>query len=895
MAQADPQTGQLRRVNDKMCAITGYSRVELLGKRFSEFTHPDDRQKDWEAFQRVMRGEASDYHLDKRYICKDGRLAWVHVSVTVMRNEAGQPIHSMAAIEDITDRKRVELQLNRINESLLGLTYDSEKNINTLTALCGELLTGDCALYSKLEGSKLCVKGHWQAPPDMPLEDNAQGHICTDVIQGSKLGPTVIRHLQETPYAQTDPNVRPAGLHTYVGHPVTFGGVTIGSLCAVFTRDMEPTEDELRILGILAAAIGQEEERRQAQDSVRASQQLVEGVLNAIPVRVFWKDKNLAYLGCNENFARDAGFTNPSDLIGKEDSQMSWRDQAELYRSDDLEVINTNRAKLNIEEPQTLPDGKMSILLTSKLPLRDAAGNCIGVLGTHVDITDRKQAEDAHARLATAVEQAAESIVITDTRGKILYVNPAFEKVTGYTAAEAQGQNPRILKSGLQDAEFYRRMWNVLRQGEVWSGHFSNQRKDGTCFEEEATISPIRDTRGNIINYVAVKRDVTREKQLESQFRQSQKMEAFGQLAGGVAHDFNNILGIIMMQAGLLRTLAPDLPEVTNMATDISRAAERGANLTRQLLLFSRRQTLQPRDLDANEIVTSITKMLRRIVGEDVRMQLKFAAHPAWVHADAGMLDQVLMNLTVNSRDAMPEGGDLLIETSIVDLDEFAAQQSPRARPGAFVCLSVSDTGGGIPAHILPRIFEPFFTTKEVGKGTGLGLATVFGIVQQHDGWVDVYSEPGLGTTFRVYLPRLTRDVDPKALAPEEQPLSSGNETILLVEDESELRSVVVRSLSKLGYRVLEAANGREALDLWERHASEIRLLLTDMVMPGGMNGKELAKQLQQANPALKFIYASGYSVEVAGKDLELHDGVNFLAKPFVMHKLAEILRNQLA
>jgi PAS domain S-box-containing protein len=434
---------------------------------------------------------------------------------------------------------------------------------------------------------------------------------------------------------------------------------------------------------------------------------------------VFWKDKNLVYLGCNTVFARDAGFAGPKDMIGKNDNQMVWREQAEAYRRDDRQVIESGRSKLLIEESQTTPAGKTITLLSSKLPLRDARGEIIGMLGTYLDITERKQAEASRDRLATAVEQASETIVITDTKGTILYANPAFEKTSGYTRAEALGQNPRVLKSGKQDAEFYRQMWAVLQRGEVWNGHFINRRKDGTLYEEEANISPVRDAAGKIINYVAVKRDVTHEVQLETQFRQAQKMEVIGQLAGGVAHDFNNILAVIQMQASLLKSDGLST-EQTELADGITESVQRAVALTRQLLLFSRREVFQPRDLELNETIAATTKMLKRMLGETIEMQLKLAAQPLFLHADAGMLDQVLMNLCVNARDAMPGGGHLLIETAGVELDELAVGQSVQARAGSFVRLSVSDNGGGIPPEILPQIFEPFFTTKPVGKGTGL-------------------------------------------------------------------------------------------------------------------------------------------------------------------------------
>ena len=508
------------------------------------------------------------------------------------------------------------------------------------------------------------------------------------------------------------------------------------------------------------------------------------------------------------------------------------------------------------------------------------------------DVTARQLAEESHARLATAVEQAAESIVITDTQGTILYVNPAFEKISGYTRAEALGQNPRILKSGKHDAEFYRQMWAALARGETWHGHIINQRKNGALFEEDVTLSPVRDAAGKVVNYVAVKRDVTHELQLQAQYLQSQKMEAFGQLAGGVAHDFNNMLAVIMMQADLLKTDGNLTPTQSEIARDIGMAAERAANLTRQLLLFSRKQTVMLRDLDLNESVNNTAKMLRRTLGEDIQLQFKFVMQSLFIHADAGMMDQVLLNLAVNARDAMPKGGQLAIETSAVDFDESVAAHSAQARPGSFVCLSVSDTGSGIPAEILPNIFEPFFTTKEVGKGTGLGLATVFGIVQQHHGWINVYSEVGRGTTFRIYLPRLTGKSGLDSEEPDIKTLRRGNETILLVEDEAPLRLSIQNSLSQLGYRVLEAVNGAGALEIWKQHHDEIHLLLTDLVMPGGMNGKEVADWLLAENPKLKVIYTSGYSAAIQVEDLLLEEGVNFLTKPFAAHHLAQTVRN---
>jgi PAS domain S-box-containing protein len=581
------------------------------------------------------------------------------------------------------------------------------------------------------------------------------------------------------------------------------------------------------------------------------------------------------------------------EVLGKTDFDIYPPEQAAAFHADDQQVLD-GQPVFNREETLTRPDGSVLWLLTSKVPLFDATGKVTGLAGFGLDITKRKQTEETIIRLAMAVEQAAETIVITNADGTIVYVNPAFEKATGYTRAEALGQNPRILKSGKQDPEFYRRMWEVLKRGEAWRGHMINKRKDGTLYEEEATISPVRDATGEIVNYVAAKRDVTREVQLDAQLRQSQKMEAIGQLAGGVAHDFNNILAIIQMQAGLLKNGGNLSAAQLEMAEEIGNTVDRAAALTRQLLLFSRQEIIQPQDVDLNISIADMTKILRRSLGETIQVQLKLTAQPMFIHADAGMINQVLLNLAVNARDAMLNGGHLVIETSGVEFDELSVAQSPSARLGSFVCLSVGDTGCGIPPDILPKIFEPFFTTKGVGKGTGLGLATVFGIAQQHKGWVNVYSEVGHGTTFKIYLPRLVGMSDKKIAQKMLATVPAGKEAILLVEDETVLRNSFQKALASLGYHILEAPTGVKALEVWREHRDEIHLLLTDLVMPDGMTGKELAQWLLGENPKLKVIYMSGYSAELADHDLSLQEGINFLAKPFQMQRLAQAVRQKL-
>ena len=442
---------------------------------------------------------------------------------------------------------------------------------------------------------------------------------------------------------------------------------------------------------------------------------------------------------------------------------------------------------------------------------------------------------------------------------------------------------------------FTARMWAVLKRGETWHGHFINKRKDGAFYEEEATISPMRDAAGTIVNFVAVKHDVTQEVQLEAQFRQSQKMEAIGQLAGGVAHDFNNILAIIQMEADLLQTDESLSAAQFDAARGIAGAVGRAAVLTRQLLLFSRKHTLQLCDLELNESINEMTKMLRRTLGENIQLQFKFAMQDMFVHADAGMMDQVLMNLAVNARDAMPNGGQLVVETSAVDFDESVRAQFG---PGPARFVRVFERERHRLRHPRRKICRGFLSRssppRTSAKAPASGLATVFGIVQQHQGWIKVYSEAGHGTTFRVYLPRLARIAMEKSEEPASTSMLGGCETILLVEDDAFLRTSVNTTLSKLGYRVIEAANGAEALEVWRERRDEVHLLLTDMMMPGGMSGKVLGETLLKENPKLKVIYVSGYSAEVVGRDVSLEPGVNFLTKPFQARTLAQTVRQML-
>jgi len=386
--------------------------------------------------------------------------------------------------------------------------------------------------------------------------------------------------------------------------------------------------------------------------------------------------------------------------------------------------------------------------------------------------------------------------------------------------------------------------------------------------------------------------EITERLNLEAQLRHSVKMEAVGQLAAGVAHDFNNILTVIQGHANLLLDEIEDHPEQSKQLTQICLAAEKAGSLIRQLLMFSRKQIMQSRHIDLNEVIHGITRMLQRMMGEDIALEMIEHVGLPSIYADTGMIEQVLMNLAVNSRDAMPRGGKFIVATSVKSFDDSAVVLNPEARSGEFVCLTVCDTGCGIDPITLNRIFEPFFTTKEVGKGTGLGLATVYGIVKQHQGWIEVESSPNAGTTFQIYFPSTIKVAQPRLTGTTSaEEVRGGNETILVVEDEPSLRDLVTEILNSYGYRVIAAPSGAEALKVWEQHHDDIDMLLTDMVMPEGVSGRELGERLLKQEPSLKVVYTSGYSPGMSGKDLALLEGHNFLPKPYALTRLAEVVR----
>jgi len=492
-------------------------------------------------------------------------------------------------------------------------------------------------------------------------------------------------------------------------------------------------------------------------------------------------------------------------------------------------------------------------------------------------------------RFKQIIESAFDVIVVTDPDGNITYVNHAFLEVTGYHPREVIGENPRILKSGIHDDEFYREMWKTIASGRPWKGEFINKKKDGELYTASAVIFPLLDERGEVQNYISIQRDISEEKKLYEQLLRAQKMEAIGTLAGGIAHDFNNILSAILGYSEILQDNIPDDEKLKKAVDIIGKSARRGASLAGKILSVTRKEKLELRVVELNRIVEETLELLRRSIPRDVEIKVNLEEDLPPVKVDPVQIQQVVMNLAINARDAMPQGGVLTIETSSVGRENGAAN-GIQGKNG-FLKLSISDTGKGISRDMQSKIFDPFFTTKEQGKGTGLGLYIVHSVITNHGGYINLYSEPDRGTRFNIYLPVYHGEVKEDTTPSIEE--LKGEGTILVIDDEENLRELVKDFLEPLGYRVIPAFDGREGLKLFREMRDQIDLVILDMIMPG-MNGAEVFQQMRSVAPGIKVLLCSGYSHEgLAGiKELIRGGAAGFIQKPFSKLTIAKQVRD---
>jgi PAS domain S-box-containing protein len=876
----DLETQVFLEVNEAAIQLYGYSREEFLAMTISDIRPPEKDRLHKTAIQ-----DAAGQGLVWRQQRKDG--SFIDAEVVWMPMVFNGRLAALTMAVDVTERRRVEHRnaiFSKLSHHLSAATTAAEAARIICEAADALFRWTDFALdlydAGRDEVSSLLnittVEGRRVEVPPSPQPKSANA-LVRRVIEK---GPELLTATEMDDYAAATMLV-----------PIRKGERVIGLILIQNHRPGSYSERDLEMLQMLSDQCAGALERVHAEQALRETQRRFRDLFENSPDAIFVEDLDGTVLDVNFAACVLHGMTR-EQLIGKNALADLIPPARRGAARRDFQKLAAG--KLSWAEGESLTaDGRF-------IPVEVRAGRIEysdrPALLLHVrDITERRAAEGAlqssEMLFRSVWENSVDGMRLTDENGVIVAVNDAYCKMTGLEAQALEGKPFMVVYAASENRE---QLLRNLRE------HFASRaasRKrqqhrmlhDGRAVWLEITDSFI-EVQGRPLLMLSLFRDVTAQKRLEEQLRQSQKMEAIGQLAGGVAHDFNNILTVIHGHASLLTAAGLD-EQGARSAHQITQAAERAAGLTRQLLTFSRRQLIQPKRLDMNKIVGNMTDMLGRILGEDVTLQLNYSGSPATVEADAGMMEQVLLNLSVNARDAMPRGGQLSVRIAIMDVSETHVQRHPEARVGRFVCVSKTDTGSGIPPENLSRIFEPFFTTKEIGKGTGLGLATVYGIVKQHQGWVEVESVVGKGTTFRIYIPYAGEEPSETEKPAEQIIVRGGTETILLVEDEKPVRELVARVLAKHGYQVLQAGTGAKAVEVWHAHKDKIRLLLTDLIMPGNMNGRELAETLWTERPDLKVIFTSGYSADVVGKDFKIESDLNFLQKPYHPQTLALSVR----
>jgi PAS domain S-box-containing protein len=698
-------------------------------------------------------------------------------------------------------------------------------------------------------------------------------HILLDPAEVANGKPILIANVASDPRTKDPDWARRHGVVSFAAYPLLIDERLVG-LMSVFART-PLAQVTIQEMASVAHGIALCIERKRSAEALDASEVRYQSVVENIKEVIFQTDAGGRWSFLNRAWTDITGFKIKQSLGVPMLDYIHPEDRARHHEV--IQEVMARRKSFCRDETRYLAaDGTFRWMEVYAQPVLSAHDDVFGISGTLSDITDRKRAEAEIQKLAAFPRYNPEPVMELAADGTLTYLNHAArEKAQQLDAGDPEAILPPNAAAIAREC---------LRQG---TRTLSQEIKiNGRTLLW--SFFPI--IASQVVHCYGT--DITERVNLEAQLLHSQKLESIGQLAAGVAHDFNNILTIIQGHADrLVAGCAPASPQ-TEPLNEISAAARRASSLTRQLLTFSRKQVMQPRVLDLNTLIAHLGKLLQRLLSENIALHSRLERDLPAIEADAGMIEQVIMNLSVNARDAMPKGGQLTLGTSLKRIDEARARRNPDARPGAFVCLCVTDTGSGMSPETLGRIFEPFYTTKEVGKGTGLGLATVYGIVKQHQGWVEVESELNVGTTFHVYLPACDKKAEAASLDSDASPsaVRGGSETILLVEDEPVLRELARVILQDLKYRVIEAGSGVEAVKVFQAHEGRVDLLLTDLVMPEGMTGRELADHLKVRSPGLKVIFTSGYSADVLGNE-PLRDGTLFLQKPYAPPLLARTVR----
>ena len=939
IAQADVHTGQWLRVNQKMCEITGYPKEELLALRVPEITHPEDCERDWEAFQRVVRGEVPNYRLEKRYIRKDKTVVWVNVNMTVIRDDTGLPLFTMAAIEDITECKfqeeereittHLNVQINsqkNLHECMAGLTL-SLQEWSGCEAVGIRLRAGDDYPYYETRGfpptfvqkeNHLCI---YDLDGEI-LRDGMNNPVlecmCGNILcgrfdpakpffsdQGSfwtnSTSALLARTTDADRQARTRNRCHGEGYESVALIPLRSGNQVFGLMQFNDRRTDRFTIDRIvhfeKMAGNLAIALS----RRQVEEALRESNARLDMAQNAAKVGVWDWDFKTDRLIWSTYMFKLFGLDPQKDEASLERWNTILHPEDKEIAGNRIEQALKDKTTLDSDYRVVLPDGQIRWINAVGEGQYDEQGHCVRMIGICMDITERKRAEEtlreSREELSMALEVGNAGIWEWNSTLGQVHFDARFHTMLGYMPGE--------LPTTLKEWHSYHHPDDVPT---LWPKVEAFIKGTLPVFESEHRIRNKMGlwswifTRGKIVSHTAtgepeqfigIAMNITDRKALETQLLQAQKMESIGRLAGGVAHDFNNMLQVILTHTDMALSQVLDSQSFHTDLEEIRKAAERSSDLTRQLLAFARKQTIIPQVLDLNDTVTGMLKMLSRLIGEDISLVWMPGSNIWPLKIDPSQIDQILANLCVNARDAIADVGKIIIETDNKIIDEDYCTTHMDFLPGLYVRLSVSDNGCGMDKETSASIFEPFFTTKGVGAGTGLGLATVYGIVKQNNGFINVYSELDKGTTFSIYLPRYvgaTGNVQKENLS---EPILRGDETILLVEDERVILKGVKRILEALGYHVLASSSPTEAIELAREFDGDIHLLITDVIMPE-MNGRDLTNNLHPLYPGMKILFMSGYTADVIANHGVLDEGVHFIEKPFSSQNLAVKVREVL-
>ncbi len=853
--------GRLADLNDAWLQLFGFERDEVIGRTVSElnlYVRTDERS----GLIQIIQDNGRVVNKPVKMRRKTGEIIDVLLSAELIA--LNEVIYFQAMMSDITEQKRMEGQLQINEERYRTLFVDSRDALMTLSPSTAHFLSANPAtldMFGVKDEAEFTAINPWMVSP----EYQSDGQLSLEKAQEK--------------------------IETALRDGYCFFEWQHKRICGDdFPAEVMLTRMEIMGELVVMASVRDLTLQKQASESFREMEQFSQQIIAHAEEGVIVYGTDLLYKVWNPYMERLCGIS-ANDVIGKHPLELFpfLKDGGVMER---LEKVLSGQSVTSVEFPfRSDFNGYVGWASDTSSALKNTQGEIVGVIAMVRDVTSRILTEETLRKMYVAVEQSPLAVVITDVVGDIEYVNPRFTLMNGYRSEEVMGLNTRVLK-GDTPPDVYNNLWETLKNGSVWEGDFHNRRKDGSLFWEHDIISPINDESGTITHYMAIKEDVTERRNLEEQLRQSQKMEAVGQLAGGVAHDFNNVMQVIMGNAQLLEMRNRPHDADCHYLDEIINAVERGASLSRSLLVFSRKQHMEVSCFDLNALIRESWKLIRRLITEDIEVTADINDEELKVTGDAGLVQQILFNLVTNARDAISSQGHIHISTAATQIDEaFRRTQGVDAPAGCYVQFTVSDNGCGISDEIRAKIFEPFFTTKEVSKGTGLGLAMIHGTVKQMEGFIVVDSQFRMGTAFNIYIPASAGNEDENGESNHQHPDMTGHhELLLLVEDEDAVRDSLSHILELYSYRVLLAANADEALSLVHKYGLEIRLAIMDIILPG-MNGMELAARIRTICPDLPVLFLSGYSDDVLKSK-----GISsvYLHKPVHPVQLLQQVRNQL-